>query len=313
MQSLEKALNSSHHRVAFTRRRRLTYLGEALAQKLQQIDEPLISDYRIFRELIELYRNGSVKYLRESWPTRNKFLDVKHMLIEEEVIKKDKDYGSFWRLLHNEDRSADEVACVADPFCYISHLSAMQRYGLTDRRPDALTLTQRDKQTIRRIIASEVEHDLGDLPNETNPFVCRRYITNHPASARGRHLRVLSTTRFGEWRKVRGSFARIASIGQVFLDMIDSPKNCGGMHHVLDIWEEHSPMYLEEIIERIDRSVQPIQKIRAGYILDERLGIKDIRIEKWRDLAERGGSRILDPSEPFSDRHSESWMISINV
>ncbi len=53
--------------------------------------------------------------------------------------------------------------------------------------------------------------------------------------------------------------------------------------------------------------------MRAGYILDERLNIKNDRIEAWTKYAQRGGSRKLDPSSDYIPEWSEKWCISINI
>ena len=76
---------------------------------------------------------------------------------------------------------------------------------------------------------------------------------------------------------MKGSFARLTSIGRTFLDTVREPSLCGGINHVLDIWQDHAKLSIDDIIETVDRVPSKIVQPRAGYILDEVLGINDSR------------------------------------
>jgi len=95
--------------------------------------------------------------------------------------------------------------------------------------------------------------------------------------------------------------------------MLSNPELCGGMAHVIDVWKESAKTYLDEIIQAIDKSPKSIIKCRAGYIIEQILNIKDCKVSKWSEFAQRGGSRVLDPNSPYAPEFSEKWMISINV
>lgn len=112
---------------------------------------------------------------------------------------------------------------------------------------------------------------------------------------------------------MRGSFVRATEIGQTFLDMLESPERCGGMSHVLDVFNNHAEKYLKQIVERIDRTETKLTKVRAGYIISELLGISNPTVESWSQFAQRGGSQKLDPKAVYASQFSERWMLSLNV
>ena len=114
----------------------MTRLGEALEKRLRNQPRPLVTSYELFRRLWEIYEEGSVKYLRGNTPSQNVFHRTRDLLRTEGVIQKDHDYPRVWRVTAHSDIPADEVVCLVDRYCYISHLSAMQRYGLSERRPE---------------------------------------------------------------------------------------------------------------------------------------------------------------------------------
>jgi hypothetical protein len=85
------------------------------------------------------------------------------------------------------------------------------------------------------------------------------------------------------------------------------------MAHVLDIWKSHVAEHLGDVLRLIDACESPITKVRAGYILEEMISLSDPIIDTWKQHAQRGSSRKLDPAKPFIEKHSKTWMLSINV
>ena len=255
-----------------------------------------------------MYRESSDKklYLRHDTPSRDDYARLSLSLKKTGMIGADRDYGARGiRVLNVPDLPAEDIICLLDPTCYISHLSAMQRWGLTDRNPDALLLTRPDHKTAAAQLLAYMGEDYAI------PFPLK--IVHHPARVRNRAVRICESKAAGAFLKNRGNNVRLSTIGQTFLDMLQSPSLCGGMSHILDVWEEHAEIYLNEIVAAVDTATSGLVKSRAGYILEERLGLHHLDIEHWKAFGQRGSSRKLDPSKDFASTFSETWMISLNV
>jgi predicted transcriptional regulator of viral defense system len=293
---------------------RFTKANQELARILEATDWPLVTDYELFRLVQRLYRGGKKLNLRHDHASVDDSRRLRRQLRNLNVLGSDPNYTTFAsRILINSDRPAEEVCCLVDPFCYVSHLSAMQRYGLTNRRPEALLLTVPGPRAGKSLVIEKMKDDHGgNVMSRLDEIVPLR-IVHHPTTVRKRRIEEYRTNYTGEWIQVRGNLTRIATIGQTFLDMLDEPARCGGMVHVLETWREHARTYLDEIIPMIDHARTGITKVRAGYILTELLGLDDSRVTAWKNFAMRGGSRVLDPSKPYAPTYSEDWMISINV
>ncbi|VVT13858.1 conserved hypothetical protein [Sphingomonas sp. EC-HK361] len=291
----------------------MTQVAETLSRALTSQPRPVLSNYDMFRELWIIYQSKTAKYLRGETPSREVFRRTRSLLRSEGIIRQDHDYSSHWRLVDKPDAPAEDVICSVDPFCHIAHLSALQRYGLTNRRPEHLLLVEPTPVMRRQLVRELMERDYGELLDDTDKDIEPAKAVAHPDTVRGRPISI-DTTKFpADQIPIKGSLSRIATIGQTFLDTLDSPELSGGMSHVLDIWSEHAPTYVEEIIDRVARAEKGIWKVRAGYILEEHIGIRDPRISVWASFAQRGSSRVLDPGKPFAPLFSEKWMLSLNV
>lgn len=291
---------------------RLTRAANRLAELLEENGTPVITPFDFFRIIWRMYRESSGQrlYLRSDTPNRSNYLHLQSSLRHAGLIRQDRDYGDrAIRVVNISDLPADDIACIVDPTCYISHLSAMQRWGLTDRSPKALILTRPDRKTAaKRLLAYRTE-SLGK--DNANAFPLG--IVGHPSRVRGRIVRTYESKTAGAFLINRGSNARLSTIGQTFLDMLQKPGLCGGMPHVLEAWEEHAETYLDDIVKAVDTAKSRLVKSRAGYILEERLGLYHRGIEHWKAFGQRGSSRKLDPSRDFAPTFSETWMISLNV
>ena len=293
---------------------RITKAAQALADRLEQAEKPIVTPYELYLEYRQLYSLNTKLYLRTKTPNVQAFERVRRVLVKANILGPDKDYGyRAYRVLSIGDRSADEICCIVDPFCFISHMSAMQMYGISHRRPKALYLTRPSRKLQRELSKEKFQKDYKDvIPLHRDEYIPLTVVT-HPRRVRGREISVFESANYGNYVKVRGANSRVASIGQTFLDTLQSPKLCGGMRHVLEVWQNHAKTYLEEIVDAVDRSDKPIVKIRAGFILEERLNFHNEKVSSWQRFAGRGSSRVLDPERSFAPKFSEKWMLSINV
>ena len=293
---------------------KLTRAGRRLAELLEENGKPILTQFDFFRVIWRMYRESSGKklYLRNDTPSQDDCVRLRLILKKARVIGSDRDYGArprVIRVLVVSDLPAEDIICLVDPTCYISHLSAMQRWGLTDRSPEALVLTRPDRKTAAAQLRACMTKALGE--DEANPFPLK--IVSHPARVRHRAIYTYTSKAAGSFLKSRGDDVRLSTIGQTFLDMLQRPDLCGGMSHVLDAWEEHAETYLDDIVAAVDTATSGLVKSRAGYILEERLGLHHRGIEHWKAFGQRGGSRRLDPAKDFAPTFSETWMISLNV
>lgn len=289
--------------------------ADALEAALLADDRPVVTDFDIFRRAETLLArrtwNGTpIKYVPGTWDVPRLHKTIAR-LVARQALAADNDFRSgVWRVIQaTRAGTAEEVASIADPFCYVSHLSAMFRYGLTERSPAALHLSTPARK-IWNQMRDELLAGLTAAPEDASDLL-RHY--GFKEKLRRRPVVLHETNRPAAPIQVRGEETRIASVGDTFVDMLAEPALCGGIHHVLDVWDRNADQWLDEIISAVEKSDAKIVKVRAGYILSERMGIADTRISAWLAFAQRGGSRKLDPEAPYAPVYSESWMLSLNV
>jgi len=283
---------------------------------VERLRKPVTTEYELFQIGWRLAYSGKFDNLPMSrvpktWDKARLNSAIK-ILRRKRVIVEDHDFKSgVWRIVQATSAgTAEEVCCLSDPFCYVSHLSAMQRYGLTNRSPHSLHLTTPSRPIWSGLRDEQFEKHYADYP-----YLDRLKLLHYSPNDIVRGQRVIIHVSSSPAAPIldRTTNGRIASIGRTFLDMISEPHLCGGMPHVVDAWTNHANAWIDQIIPEIDKSSHKLTKVRAGYLISERLGLSDHRVEAWKNFSQRGGSQKLDPEKPYSKLFSETWKISINV
>ena len=293
------------------------------------MNRAVITPYGFFRLIQEMYFEGSVRSLRrDTVPNERSYNKYFGKLAKLDMIDPDPDYGSFLvRVRIVSSQPAEEIVAMADPLCHLSHLSAMQRWGLTDRAPNVMIFTRPDKETARRRLMEMMENNsaveasgtsAGDpVKTDRYPMPPKRFrlrVVRHPRRVRQRAVQVTESHTPGDCVEMPDRPLRLATIGQTFLDMLQRPELCGGMSHVLEVFDGHAEFWSDEIIAAVNTSSNKVVKCRAGYILEERLGVRHKAIDRWKAAApQRGGSCKLDPSQDYAPTFSETWMLSLNA
>lgn len=209
--------------------------------------------------------------------------------------------------------SAQQIACALDPFAYVSHLSAMEYHGLTDRFPKILYLTRPPAREWRQQAEQKMRRDLGERYEQYLASHLPRLVRPKLSKIAQVNLHLQERSQMGAFKHVSGSNLRVATIGRVFLEMTREPHLCGGIQHVIDIYSGNAKQYLRFIVDEYEQHGRAIDKVRAGYLLTEVCGLTNSVVESWAQYAQRGGSRKLDPEAEYATEFSERWKLSINV
>lgn len=286
----------------------------ALADALAAIDAPAVSPYDLGRLLFAALATN--KTTPPPATLKPAYQAVVQSLIEVRLLSPIPSTASApagYRLFGRKSAMPAEIACSLDPFAYVSHLSAMEYHGLTDRFPKTLFMSTPPLKEWRRQAGQRMSRDLGDrlerykasgLPRLTRPALTAvdRIV-----------IQFQERSQMGAFRRIAGSPLCVATVGRTFLDMLREPGLCGGMQHVLDIYRSQAKRYANLIVDEIDRHGAPIDKVRAGYVLTDVCHLSLPATEAWKAFAQRGGSRKLDPDAEYAADYSETWKLSINV
>jgi predicted transcriptional regulator of viral defense system len=290
--------------------------SDAAVLALRDRGRAVITDAQLFSLLHELYRLKTYEDqpigVRKDQPELTDYRRVLRELFIKGTIAQDKDipYDAY-RVMIVPDEPAENILCTVDPFAYLSHLYAMHWHNLSNRNPAEIVVTRPQRALWRTKARALAQETFGEDVPQDNIYLPKR--VTFPATLRGIGIIDHEIAHPGPSLPIRNSPLRLATIGRTFRDTLERPQWCGGMAHVLEVWDEHAETFLDEIIEAIDQAEKGIVRVRAGYILEERLGIRDNRIAVWGTFAQRGGSRRLDPTKPYAPVYSEKWMISLNV
>lgn len=292
---------------------------DALDLKIRaEYKAPVISNYQLAVELMTLMNASEYAGRPLKKPNRpidrRMFYEGRTALLKRALLVADKALpNTLLRFPDRKEAEPAEVICAVDPFGHIAFLSAMTFHGFTNRLPKVLYMVTPDARTWSRLAAERMARDLGDLEIEFRQQELPDLRHTRLEKLSGMVVEIFRSKDLGGWRNARDGAIRVATIGRTFLQMLQKPDYCGGIHHVMDMYEEHAKSNLATIINEFNQHGTKIDRVRAGYILEERCGITDARIDEWTKDAARGGSRKLDAQAEYASNFSEKWCLSLNV
>jgi len=246
-----------------------------------------MTDYQLGRLVFRLYqtktyRGEALGQLQQAFPERADYTRLLGSLVTDGILQRTKDVPNkdVLVVLGQDQAAAEDIICCVDPFCYLSHLSAMEYHGLTDRLPKLLFVTSLPPPQWGRLATERMQKDLGAAGLASYlaaglPPLRRLRLDKCQRKILSVHTRVQCDP--GAYVTVQGKPRRVATIGRTFLDMLREPDLCGGIYHVLDLFAEEAPRYLRLIVDEIDRHGTTIDKVRAGYVFTAVSGTPELQ------------------------------------
>lgn len=294
-------------------------IQKAAALSLGEFPQPVVTAYQLGQLLWRLFASrqyqGQNLNIPETVPGARDYASLVASLEEVGVIQEKKDFPhlSVFNIIGKEHNVPEEIACAVDPFAYVSHLSAMAYHGLTDRIPEMLFLSSPAPPKWREFARDRMEKELGDDVSAYIQGGLPRLLRIDMTKIGRRPVNRYSSVHLGAFKSVKDRRLRVSTIGRTFLDMLQKPELCGGIRHVMVVFKEFGGRYLDLIADEIDQHGKSIDKVRAGYILEEHCDLRSERLEAWLRHVKRGGSQKLDPSGEYRETYSARWCLSINI
>lgn len=293
-------------------------LLKALTVELGNLQQPVISTYELGRLIFNAYLSNSIGevplQLTKKMPERTQYSAALNDLLGLGILSKVSGLsGNYFKIIGSKDIEPDEVMCSIDPFCYVSHLSAMAFHGVTDKLPRTVFVSTPQVSEWRLFASEQMQKDLrgnySDYIHQKFPLLTRPA----PKKIAGSVIHIAHSSHLGAYKNIFGRFLRVSTIGRTFLDMLRNPDLCGGMQHVIDVYRNYARMYFRQILDELDKNGKNIERSRAGYIFEYIAELNDPRIDLWQTQVQRGGSRKLDPGSEYSPFYSERWALSLNL
>ena len=282
-----------------------------IAAQLAKQTGPAVTQYEL---ACLVYQSLPDKKLATSF-AKKQFEEVLGLLQQFHLIRPIEPFSEThgYQLFGHERRTVIELACSLDPFAYVSHLSSMEHYGLTDRFSQLVYLTRPKSSEWAALAKAKMNRDLGQQAENFLKLGYPKLIRPTFKKLSGITVHLLERSNQGAFRTTAHSSLRVATMGRVFLDMLREPSLCGGIQHVVDIYTHHAKKYLSLIADELNTHGAPIDKVRAGYLLSEVCKLDHPAFADWEKFAQRGGSRKLDPEGEFEPHYSKRWQLSINL
>lgn len=221
--------------------------------------------------------------------------------------------GTVFQLFGRNKPMPMEVACSVDPFAYVSHLSAMEYHGITDRFSKILYLSTPPDREWKEQAAARMDKDLKEQKEDYLAAKLPTLRFQKLERIDGMRVELMRRSHRGAFKAIKSPSIRVAMMGRTFLDMLREPDLCGGMQHVVDTYREYAIKYPRLIIEEVDKHGTSVEQARAGYLLETVCGLSDPSINAWASKVQRGGSRKLDPQAEYAPFFSKRWALSVNV
>jgi len=179
-------------------RRKPTKAGKYLTHLVENYGKPILQPFELFTLIQGLYQDqtGRKLYLRKTKADHSDYQRLKMILHDMDIVRNDLDYGKrALRILTIADCLAEEIVCLVDPTCYVSHLSAMQRWGLTNRSPKNLMFTRPDRHTwqiILRQFRQKISREQKVFSEDKIDIIPLHFL-EHPKCVRGQNIQMYTT------------------------------------------------------------------------------------------------------------------------